>query len=95
VVLGVAAAVAHKSGIVGDVSLPLPIAWSIPEITANFRQGWSYAVVVAIPTATVALLPFVAVGSREVRLVRVVVACALFAIVGLALLPVVRNYIHS
>jgi hypothetical protein len=95
VVLGVAAAVAHKRGVVGDACLALPIAWSMPEIADNSKQGWSYAVVVALPTAALALMPLLAVGKREVRLVRVVVACGLFAIVGLALLPVMRNYIHS
>jgi hypothetical protein len=94
VVLGVAAAVAHKPGVVGDVCLALPIAWSMPEIAGNSKQGW-YALVVALPTAALALMPVLAVVRREVRLVRVVVACGLFAIVGLALLPVVRNYIYS
>jgi hypothetical protein len=95
VVLGVAAAVAHKRGLVGDVCLALPIAWSTPEVVALSREGWSYAVVVALPTAALALLPLLAVGRREVRLIRVVVVCGLFAIVGLALLPVARNYIPS
>jgi hypothetical protein len=95
VVLGVAAAVAHKRWLVGDVCLALPIAWSTPEVVAFSREGWSYAVVVALPTAALALLPLLAVGRREVRLIRVVVACGLLAIVGMALLPVVRNYIPS
>lgn len=95
VVLGVAAALAHKSGIVGDVCLTLPFAWSMSEITANLKQGWSYALVVALPTATLALLPLVAVGRREVRLFRVIGACAFFGAMGLGLLPVVRNLIHS
>jgi hypothetical protein len=80
---------------VGDVCLALPIAWSTPEVVALSREGWSYAVVVALPTAALALLPLLAVGRREVRLIRVVVVCGLFAIVGLAILPVARNYIPS
>ncbi len=94
-VLGVAAAAAHKSGIMGDVSLALPIAWSMPEITANLRPGWSYTAIVAIPTAALALLPLVAVDRREVRLVRLVVAWALLGVTGLELLPVLRSLIHS
>jgi hypothetical protein len=95
VVLGVAASVAQKRGVAGDVCLALPIAWSMPEIADNSKQGWSYALVVALPTAALALMPVIAVARRKVRLVLVVVAWALFAIMGLALLPVLRNYIHS
>jgi hypothetical protein len=95
VVLGVTAAVAHKRGAVREFCLGLPIAWSMPEIAANSKQGFSYGLVVALPTAALAFLPIVAVDRREVRLIRVVVACGLFAIVGLALFPILRNHIHS
>jgi hypothetical protein len=63
----------------------------MPEMPANSKQGWWYEVVVALPTAALALFPVVAIKRREVSLTRVVVACGLFAIVGVALFPIVRN----
>jgi hypothetical protein len=94
VVLGVTAAVTHKRGAMGEFCLALPVAWSMPEFVANWKQGLSYAVVVALPTAALAFLPL-AVKRREVRFMRLAVACGVFAIVGLALFPIVRNQIHS
>jgi hypothetical protein len=96
VIVGVAAAAAHKRDFAGDVSLALPIAWSTPEVVTYSTEGWTYAVLVAIPTAVLALLPLVAVRRRrDIRPLRVLVACCSFALAGLALLPLLRNLIRS
>ncbi len=95
VLLGVAAAGAHRHGVAGDVCLALPIAWSTPEIVAYVREGWSFAVVVGIPTAVLALMPLVAAGRREARPIRLVLAYCLLAMAGLALLPLTPHYVHS
>lgn len=94
-VLGIAAATANKGGVLGDICLALPIAWSMPEIITNTNQGWSYALVVSLPTALLAVAALLAVGRRNVNLLRVVFACGLFALAGLAFLPVLRNLVHS
>ena len=103
VVLGVGAARSHRGGIVGDVCLALPMAWSMPEIITNLGPdqtytnsgpNWAYAVIVALPIAVLALLTIAAVGRRDVRLLRVVLAWGLLALLGLGLLPIVRN-LHS
>lgn len=95
VVLGISGSVAHKSGILGDVCLTFPIAWSIPEFTQNLKEGWLYASVVALPAAALALSPLLTVGRRDVRFIRVVIAYGLFGVVSMGVLPVVRNQIHS
>jgi hypothetical protein len=38
-VLGFVAALSHKSGILGDVCLALPITWSVPEVIDSLTQG--------------------------------------------------------
>jgi hypothetical protein len=95
VVLGVAATLAHERGVVGDICVVLPIAWSTPEVVDYVIQGWSYALVVAVPTAVLALTPLIAIGGRNVRAGRVVVAGVAFALVGLAALPLARLYIPT
>ena len=95
-IAGLAAAAAHKRDFAGDLCLALPIAWSTPEVVTYPTEGWTYAVFVAIPTALVALLPLMAVSLlRDVRPLRVLLACCSFALAGLALLPLLRNLIHS
>jgi hypothetical protein len=95
VVLGIAAALTHERGVLGDVSLALPVAWSTPEVVDYVIQGWSYAVVVGLPTVVLAVIPFVAIEDRNVKAGRVVVAGIVFAIVGLAALPLARLYIPT
>ena len=48
------AALSHRSGILGDVSLALPIAWSLPELIDSLMRRWSYTTV-AIPIAAPAV----------------------------------------
>lgn len=95
IVLGIAAAATHKHSTLGDVCLALPLAWSMPEIALYLREGWSYVIVVGLPTVVLVFLPLLAVGRGDVRLSRVLVASALFGVAGLAFLPVARNLIHS
>jgi hypothetical protein len=95
IVLGVVAAHSHRNGIVGDICLALPMAWSMPEILGLSRQGWSYAVVVALPTAALALIPLITTRKRDMRLARIVAAFVFCALAGLALVPLVRVNIYS
>jgi hypothetical protein len=96
VILGIAAAASHRRDLIGDVCLALPIAWSTPEAVAYTTEGWTYAVIVAIPIAVLALLPLIAEGRRrKVRPLRVGIACCGLALGGVAMLPLVRNLIHS
>jgi hypothetical protein len=95
VVLGMGAAAANTDGVLGDVCLALPIAWSMPEIVSNVREGWSYALVVGVPTAVLALAPLSAVAQRNIKLTRVVITCVVAGVAGVALLPIVRSFVHS
>jgi hypothetical protein len=94
-VLGVVAALSHKSGILGDVCLALPIAWSLPEVIDSSKQGWSYGAVVAIPVAALAVFPLVAAGRRDVSVVTVVFASVMLGGVASALVPIVLSQVHS
>jgi hypothetical protein len=95
VVLGIAAAVANRGGLLGDICVAFPIAWSIPEIVANWKLDWLYAMVVVLPTAVLAVSPPLVVRRRDVKVVRVAVAAILLAIICLSALPVMRSYIRS
>jgi hypothetical protein len=94
-VLGLVAALSHKGGILGDVCLALPIAWSLPEVIESLEQGWSNSATVAIPIAALAVLPLVTVGRRDVSPVRVVFASVMLGGVALAFVPIVLSQIHS
>ena len=96
VIFGIATATAHRRDIPGDLCLALPIAWSTPEVIAYSREGWTFAVLVAAPTAVLAFLPLISMSRRrDVRPLRVLVACCAFALAGVMLLPLLRNLIHS
>ena len=82
VVLGLAAATVHRRGAIADAALALPIAWSMPEILSAVRDGWSYAVVVAVPTVALALTPLILVRRRGVNFVLFAVVFVLFAAGG-------------
>jgi hypothetical protein len=94
-VLGAIAALSHRRGLLGDVCLASPIAWSLPEIIHSSSQGWSAGAAVGVVIAVVALLPLVVAARREVRLARVVFASVLLGCVALALAPILSSQIHS
>ena len=94
-VLGFVAARSHRRGLLGDLCLASPIAWSMPEVIHNAHQGWSAGGTVAVAIAAVALVPLVVVARRDVRLVRVALASVLLGGVALALSPILLGQIHS
>lgn len=94
-VLGFVAARSHRRGLLGDLCLASPIAWSMPEVIHNAHQGWSAGGTVAVAIAAVALVPLVVAARRDVRLVRVALASVLLGGVALALSPILLGQIHS
>jgi hypothetical protein len=94
-VLGFVAARSHRRGLLGDVCLASPVAWSVPEVIHSSQQGWSAGGAVAVVIAAVALVPLVVAARRDVRLIRVVLASVLLGGVALALSPVLLGQIHS
>lgn len=96
VLVGLAAALSHKSGLLGDVCLALPIAWSLPEVVDGFKMGLPYGAALATLIVALSVLPFVGVGRRDARMVTVLVASA--AVLGglaLASFSVVLSQVHS
>lgn len=93
--LGFVAALSHRRGLLGDVCLASPIAWSAPEVIHSSQDGWSAGGIVVVVFAAVALLPLVVAARRDVRLVRVAFASVLLGGVALALSPVFLGQIHS
>lgn len=94
-VLGFVAARSHARGLLGDLCLAAPIAWSAPEVIHSSQQGWSAGGTLALVIAAVALVPLVVAARRDVRLVRVALASVLLGGVALALSPVLLGQIHS
>jgi hypothetical protein len=93
--LGFVAALSHTRGLLGDVCLASPIAWSAPEVIHNSQDGWSAGGIVVVVIAALALLPLVVAARRDVRLVRIAFASVLLGGVALALSPVFLSQIHS
>ena len=90
--LGFVAALTHRRGIVGDASIALPLAWSLPEIVDSLQLGWPQAAVVL---AAVALLPIVVSGRRDVSLARVALMSALFGGAAVVIVPIVFAGVRS
>ena len=65
----------------------------MPEILSSVREGWSYALVVALTTVALALS--IVRVARRTRLAKWTVDVSLFAMAGLALLPVIRGRYRS
>jgi hypothetical protein len=95
IVLGFVAALSHRRGLLGDVCLASPIAWSMPEVIHSSQDGWSAGGIVVVVVAAVSLLPLAVAARRDVRLVRVAFASVLLGGVALALSPVFLSQIHS
>ena len=95
ILLGIVAAATHRNGALGDFSLALPVAWSIPELALFIKEGPSHIIIVALPTFLLALSPLLAMGRRDVKLLRVAAACIAFGVGAIVALPVVRSLIHS
>jgi hypothetical protein len=94
-ILGWIAARSHERGILGDVCLASPIAWSVPEIVYSVRQGSSGSAVVAAVIGALALLPLVLAAGRDVRLARVALAAVTLGALALAVSPILLSQIHS
>ncbi len=83
---------ARVSGVIGDLSLALPLAWSVPEVFENAQRGDA---AVATLIALFALSPIATSQRRDIR-VRILLS-GVVVLGGLAVLlgPVARGQIHS
>jgi hypothetical protein len=94
VIMGILAAVAHEDGVVGDICLAVPVAWSLPEIITNWESGLLNAAAVGLPAIAVAIWPIITIG-RRVRLLVVAVGAVMIGGLGLAALPAILGRVHS
>ena len=91
-VLARAARFATTSGVLADLCLALPLAWSVPETLENAQRG-DAAVAAAI--ALLAFLPVAASHRRDVRILTVVIGAVVLGGLSVVVGPVVRGQIHS
>jgi hypothetical protein len=95
-ILGTLAALSHKHGLLGDVCLAAPIAWSLPEALAILKEGWLVSAAVVFPVAVfAALLIRMAADERRVRAVTLLAAAITLGTLGDALYSAVRSLIRS
>lgn len=94
-VLGLLAGVAHRGGVLADVALATPIAWSLPEIISGLDGGWLHVAAFAVPLAALTVLPLAAVDRRSVRPLGIALAAAVAGTVVLGSFPLLRSVIHS
>jgi hypothetical protein len=94
-ILGFVAARSHRRGLLGDLCLASPLAWSLPEILGSRSDGWPDGAAVAAVIAAVAILPMALASRRDVRFSRVVGGFAILGVLALALAPIVLSQIRS
>jgi len=95
-VLGTVAAVSHKHGLLGDLCLAAPFAWSLPEVTQALKTDWLTGVTLVIPIAVlIALLIHMVKEERPLGKVAVLATALTLGIMGIALYPVARSLIPS
>jgi hypothetical protein len=94
-ILGFLAARSRRTGLLGDLCLASPLAWSLPEILQSSSEGWPDGATVATAIAAVALLPLLVAARRDVRLTRLVVAAVVLGATALVLSPIVLSQIRS
>ncbi|QYR23762.1 hypothetical protein KZ483_13225 [Paenibacillus sp. sptzw28] len=89
-ILGTIAALSHKRGILGDVCLAVPIAWSLPESLKSLTEGWLVGTAVITPVALfAAMLIHMAINERRVRAITLLATVVTLGALGIALFPVV------
>lgn len=95
-ILGIIAALLHKTGPLGDVSLAAPIAWSLPEALGKLGQGWSSVAAIEIPVVLlVTLLVRMTLAERRVRPIVLLTAAIALGLFGAVVYPIVRSIIRS
>jgi hypothetical protein len=65
IVLGLIAAFSYHKGLLGYVCVALPLGWSLPEAYLAVQRGWSYAIVVALPTLALSAIPLIAIRVQK------------------------------
>lgn len=89
-ILGTIAALSHKRGILGDVCLAVPIAWSLPESLKSLTEGWLVGTAIMTPVALfAAMLIHMAINERRVRAITLLATVVTVGALGIALFPVV------
>jgi len=73
-ILGLVATASLRDSIVGDICLAVPLGWSLPEVVLAARDGWTYALVVGVPTLLAGLAPLLLARDRRGRVSTVVIA---------------------
>lgn len=95
-ILGTIAALSHRRGLIGDMCLTAPVAWSLPEAVETLREGWLAGAAVVIPVAVFAvLLIHLAISERLVRAITLLAAAIMAGAVGVALFPIAKSLIPS
>ena len=62
--LGYVAVGSLRSGVVGDVCLAAPLAWSLPEAVGAAYTGWSQVLLVTVPLLLAAAAPLITRDRR-------------------------------
>lgn len=93
-ILGIVAAMTHKPGILGDMCLAVPIAWSLPEAFENLKDGWLDTLAIAIPIVVlVTLLIYIVKTERQVHVITLLAAVVILGLLAIVLYPTARGLI--
>lgn len=83
-----------RTGRLGDMCLAAPLAWSIPEVVQAAYDGWSFVVLITIPTLLAAVMPLHMVRGRRPRPLVVTLTAALGGAAFTALRPLLVTTLH-
>ena len=87
IVIGLAATWSLRPGLLGDVSLALPLGWSLPEAYLGIERGWTFAAVVAVPTIVAGLTAVAVARDRRRNAVTITFAALAIGLVGYLAYP--------
>lgn len=85
-IIGTIAALSHKRGLLGDVSIAIPLAWSIPEILDSLREGLMDGIFFIITVSILALLLIkIVINERQVNVFAMLTSVVILGVLGTAL----------
>ncbi|MBU8878294.1 hypothetical protein BGM26_04740 [Bacillus sp. FJAT-29790] len=85
-IIGTIAALSHKRGLLGDLSLAIPFAWSIPETIDSLSKGLMDGILFIITISLLALLliKFV-INERRINVFTMLTSIVILGLLGTAL----------
>jgi hypothetical protein len=88
-IIGIFISLSHRQGVFGDITLAIPLAWSLPETFNSFKESWGVGIVFVIPISFLSiLLIYMAKNERRVNLFNLFKSVLILGLLSIALFSV-------